>query len=211
MWSEIVSPSAGEEPMSAAESSTDRSPTVDIDEISQDAVFEVLSNQRRRFVIHHLKHHDGESATVSELAERVAGWENDKPVEALTHKERKRVRNALRQFHLPKMADYGFVEYDVDRGTVSLTAATASTEFYVDALTGRDVPWGVYYVACSAVSAVCLLGLWLEIYPFTLLSPLVYGTFVVTFFIMSSVGHLYDNQYRMRLGARSTPLEVDID
>jgi len=190
--------------------STDHS-AVDVREIPQDVVLEVLSNQRRRFTIQHLKQQNGEPITVSDLAERVASWENGKRIHTLTHQERKRVRNALWQFHLPKMADYGFVEYDPDRGTVCLTPATASTDFYVDALTGRDVPWGVYYLCCSVVSAVCLLGVWAELHPFTLLSPLIYSSFVVTFFIVSSVGHLYDNQYRMRLGGRSEPVEVDID
>jgi len=193
--------------MQRAEQRNGASTAVD-DEISQDELLKILSNQRRRFAIHCLKQQAHAELTVSELAEQVAGWENNKQVDQLTAKERKRVRSALRQFHLPKMADSGFVEYDTTRGTVRLTEATANANFYVDSLTGRDIPWGLYYLGFSAVSAICLVGLWVELYPLTMLSPRLYGVFFVTALAVSSVGHFYDNYYRMRLGARDTPPEV---
>ena len=178
-------------------------------QFSRDAMLEVLSNRRRRFAIHYLKQRNGEDVTVSELAERVASWENSKTVDQLTHRERKRVRNALRQFHLSKLAEHGFVEYDSKRGTVSLTEAASSANFYVDSLTGGDIPWGVYYLGLSTVSAVCLLALWGEVYPVSLLSPYMFSAFFVTALTVSSVGHFYDNYYRMRLGSRDRPPEVD--
>lgn len=197
--------------MSNVTQTDDRSSTVDICEIPQDVVLEVFSNQRRRFTIHYLKQETGNQITVSDLAEQVASWENNKQIAQLTHQERKRVRNALRQFHLPKMADYGFIEYDSKRGTVSLTATTANTNFYIDTLTGRDIPWGVYYLAVSTGGVACLIGLWVGLYPFSLLSPFSYSVFFTIFILCSSLGHFYDNYYRMRLGARETPLEVDTE
>ncbi|WP_144920176.1 DUF7344 domain-containing protein [Halorubrum salsamenti] len=201
-----------------AEAQTEVSNAVDSDaevsseqesDFTRDDVFEVLSNQRRRYAIHYLKRRSGESVTVSELTDWVASWENGKEIDALNHRERKRVRNALRQFHLPKMAEYGFVEYDSRRGVIELTEAASDANFYVDSLTGRDIPWGVYYLGLSAVSAVCLLGVWSGAYPFSLLSPLLFGVFFVTALSVSSVGHFYDNYCRMRLGARDRPPEVD--
>jgi len=194
--------------MQRAEQRNGASTAVD-DELSQDELLTILSNQRRRFAIHCLKQRDHAELTVSELAEQVAGWENNKKVDQLTQKERKRVRSALRQFHLPKMADCGFVEYDTARGTVSLTEATANANFYVDSLTGRDIPWGMYYMGFSAVSGICLAGLWIDLYPLTMLSPRLYAVFFLTALAVSSVGHFYDNYYRMRLGARDRPPEVD--
>ncbi|HKL28378.1 MAG TPA: hypothetical protein VJ898_03825 [Natrialbaceae archaeon] len=179
------------------------------DGFTRDETLEVLSNQRRRFVIHYLKQRDGEATDVSDLAERVASWENDKPIEKLTHKERKRVRNALRQFHLPKMDDYRFIEYDSRRGTVELSDAAANTNFYVDSLSGGGIAWGVYYLGFSALSAVSLVGLWFEVFPFSLVPPLTWGLFFVTALVVSSVGHFYDNYYRMRLGTRDRPTEVN--
>ena len=178
-------------------------------DFSRDDVFEVLSNQRRRYSIHYLKRRNGDPVAVSELTDWVASWENGKDIDALTHRERKRVRNALRQFHLPKMAEYGFVEYDSRHGVIELTEAASDANFYVDSLTGRDIPWGVYYLGLSAVSVVCLLGIWAGSYPFSLVSPLHYGVFFATALSVSAAGHVYDNYCRMRLGARNRPPEVE--
>ena len=195
--------------MQRAEQRNRASAAVDDHEISQDELLTMLSNQRRRFAIHCLKQQSQTELTVTELAEQVASWENDKEINQLTQKERKRVRSALRQFHLPKMADGGFIEYDSARSTVCLTKTTENANIYIDSLTGREIPWGMYYLGFSAVSIVCLLGLWFELYPLTLLPPIVYGVFFVTALSVSSIGHFYDNYYRMRLGARDKPLEVD--
>jgi hypothetical protein len=185
-----------------------RSSAADVREFTRDTTLEVLSNRRRRFAMHYLKRHDGTPVEVSELAERVASWENGKEARTLTTRERKRVRNALRQFHLPKMAEYGFVEYDSGSGTVRLTEAADDADFYVDSLTGSDVPWGVYYLGLSAVSAAVLVGLWVGVPPLDRLSPLLCGACFVAVLSASSVGHFYDNHYRMRLGAREKPPEV---
>ncbi|WP_323676422.1 hypothetical protein [Halorubellus sp. PRR65] len=174
---------------------------------SRDAVLEMLSNQRRRFVIHALKQADRE-LSVSELAERVASWEYDKPIEKLDHRERKRVRNALRQFHLSKMADYGFIEFDAQRGRVSLSDEAARKNFYVDSLTGGDVPWGVYYLGFSVVALVAVAGTSFGVPPFSWVSPGACGLFLAVALLVSAVGHCYDNYYRMRLGARERPAEV---
>jgi len=200
-----------------AEAQTEMSNTTDGDaelpstergDFSKDDVFEVLSNRRRRYAIHYLKRRDGEPVAVSELTDWVSSWENGKEIDALNHRERKRVRNALRQFHLPKMDEYGFVAYDSQRGVVELTEAASDANFYVDSLTGRDIPWSAYYCGLSLLGVVCMLGIWGSFYPFSLLSPLHFGVFLVTALSVSSMGHLYDNYCRMRLGARNRPPEV---
>jgi predicted transcriptional regulator len=174
---------------------------------SQDDVLEMLSNQRRRFVVHALKQ-ENEPISVSELAERVASWEYDKPIEHLNHRERKRVRNALRQFHLSKMADYGFIEYDAARGTVSLTERAREENFYVDSLTGGDIPWGLYYLGFSVLATVGMVGSVVGVPPFSWVTGGTMGACIVAALLVSSIGHFYDNYYRMRLGARDTPSEV---
>ena len=85
----------------------------------RDAAFTLLSSRRRRNIIHALMHVD--SSTVYELARQLAGWETGKTPEAVSSKERKRTYTALRQTHLPKLADHDVVAYDANRGTVSLT------------------------------------------------------------------------------------------
>jgi hypothetical protein len=143
------------------------------------------------------------------LAEQVASWEYGKEVNQLTHQEKKRVRNALRQFHLQKMAEHEFVEFDPRRGTVRLTETAQNTSIYLDSLTGRQIPWGVYYLGLSTLCTVCLLGFMIGLYPFTLVSPVMWGVFSMTAVFTSSIGYFYDNYYRMRLGAGDTPSEVE--
>ena len=92
----------------------------DADEPSRDEVFTALSNRRRRNVITYLKQH-GDDARVRDIAEQLAAWENDLEIAEVTYKQRKRVYTALHQSHLPKLAESGFIDYESDRGLVSLT------------------------------------------------------------------------------------------
>jgi len=189
--------------------------SIDQQSLTRDTILEVLSNQRRRFAIQYLKHQqsrhtqESDAVPIGELADQIASWENNKPIDQLTAQERKRVQNALRQFHLPKMADYGFINFNSQRGRVTLTETAAKTDFYVDVLPERGIPWGAYYLGLTGICLFCLAGIVGSLYPFSLFSPLAWSGFFVTVFGVSSLGHFYDNHYRMRLGARETPPEVD--
>lgn len=184
---------------------------------TRDTILEILSNRRRRFALYYLKQQQHRRARSRETAEvpfrelvdQVASWENDKPIDELTEQERKRVENALRQFHLGKMDDHGFVEYDSSQGVVRLTDAAAENDFYVDVLSDRSITWGFYYVGLTAISAICLGGILLDFYPFASFSPMMWSLFFITAFAVSALGHYYDNRYRMRLGARDKPPEIE--
>jgi len=84
---------------------------------SLDVIFNVLQNRRRRLVLTALAERDG-TTTLGELAEYIAGIENDKPPSALDSQERKRVYVGLYQSHLPRMDDAGAIRFDEDRGSV---------------------------------------------------------------------------------------------
>ena len=178
-------------------------------ELNRDVVLDVLSNERRRYVIHELKQQNGKPVSDGDLAERIAGWELEKPADELSYKERKRVKNALRQFHLPKMDEAGFVEYDQRAGTVTLSYAAAEQDFYVDVLPKRGIPWGLYYLSFSVVSVFVLTGAVLSVPPFLALSSLSWCVFFAVALAVSSVAHFYDNYYRMRLGAREKPPDLE--
>lgn len=87
-------------------------------ELSLDAIYHLLQNERRRGVISYLAKHDC-PVTRSEVAEQVAAWENGTDVDQIDSQERKRVYIALHQVHLPKLDDAGVLEYDADRGTIT--------------------------------------------------------------------------------------------
>lgn len=181
--------------------------TTDDRHLSQEAVLEVVSNQRRRFALHCLKRLDGDHVTVADLADRVAALEYEKCVDQLTYRERKRVQNALRQYHLPKMEDTGFVEVDSSRGTVSLTDQARAANVYTGLLTGGDVPWGICNALLSAVFAVGVLGIWAGLYPFSQVSPLAWGGAFSAAFLAWSLAYCYDTYYRLRLGAGTVPAD----
>ncbi|OYR48368.1 hypothetical protein [Halorubrum sp. Ea8] len=94
-------------------------------------VFDVLKNDRRRAVMRYLHEHGG-SAELSDVAEHVAARENDTAVRQLTSQERKRVRIALYQCHLPRMDALGVVDFDNDRGTVALRDAASQFQVYLE-------------------------------------------------------------------------------
>ena len=174
-------------------------------DLSRDDTLEILSNRRRRFALHYLKRRRGGPVPIRELSDRVASWEYAKPVDELDYPERKRVGNALRQFHLPKMEEQGFVEVEARGDSVRLTETAAGQEFRVDVLPAGGVPWGAYYLGLSSVGVVTLLGAWLGVVP---LSPLLLCAFIAVAFAAGALAHCYED-YCKRLGARENPPEVE--
>lgn len=177
-------------------------------DLSRDDTLEILSNRRRRFALHYLKRRRGGPVWIRDLSDRVAGWEYGKPVDDLDRAERKRVDNALRQFHLPKMEEQGFVEVDARGDGVRLTETAARQEFRVDVLSAGGMPWGAYYLGLSAVGAVALAGVWLGVYPLSALPPLSLCSLLAAAFAAGALAHWYED-YHSRLGARERPREAE--
>jgi hypothetical protein len=192
-----------------ADSQDDASPGSDgrQSSLSREDVFEILSNRRRRFVIHYLQG-NGNRASLGELAEEIAAWESGIEPEAVASDERKRVYTSLQQFHLPKLDDHEVVEFDDREGVIERTAAADDIDLYLEVVEQRDVPWSQYYVAL-AVANLGVLGAGLAgTYPLTLVSGYGWGIFVVTTFLISALLHTYVTRAEMRLGDTETPPEV---
>ncbi|WP_435062921.1 DUF7344 domain-containing protein [Halobaculum sp. EA56] len=100
--------------------------------MSDGEAFETLANERRRLVVRRLMGRDS-GVGLRELSRQVAAWENDKPVERVGSQERRRVYNALQQFHLSKLDDLGVVRYDAGRGVVEPTPALSELRPYLNA------------------------------------------------------------------------------
>lgn len=170
---------------------------------SLDDVFSVLANQRRRFALHYL-HRREEETPLGDLAERVAAWENEKAVEAVTSAERKRVYTALQQLHLPTMDEMGLVRFDSRASTVAPTDRRRSVDVALDVLGTYDVAWSRYYAALSALGVLAIGGLVVGAFPFTLLGSLGWLTLLVAAFATLSAARVYA-RYRNRLGAGEAP------
>ena len=127
-------------------------------ELTQDETFELLKNSRRRMVIRYLMDNEG-SATLSEVAEHIAAAENGITVEDLSSDERKRVYIGLYQCHLPKMDDFGIVEYEKNRGTIDLQDSVSQLEPYMGPLTEPEDNSAQLAVGTAiAVSGLVLIG-----------------------------------------------------
>lgn len=136
------------------QTSGDGSTKTETVEPSDDEVFELLSNQRRRFVLHYLRREPEAAVSLSTLSERVAGWENGADPAELAYSERKSVRNSLHQFHLPKLADAGIVTYDDCADEISLEDLTVVDAYH--AVTNGDS--SVSRTTCVAGVAAATVG-----------------------------------------------------
>jgi len=126
------------------------------EELSLDLIFEILKNERRREVIRYLREHE-QQVTLSDLAEHIAALENDTDVASITSSQRKRVYVGLYQCHLPKMADMGIVQFNQNRGIVSLGENAPQLYEYLDNQSADTRPWHAYYLGLSGVGAAAFI------------------------------------------------------
>ena len=182
-------------------SSADNSPEQET--LSEDLIFDVLKNRRRRYTLHYLKQQD-RPVELSELAEQVAAWENDTTVEGLSANERKSVYTSLYQTHLPKLADAGIVDYNQNRGVVELSGNAAQLEGYLRPQ--DEFPWIRYYLALAAVSAILVVGDFLNVPPLTTIPDEIWGVLIVAAFAFSALAHYVR---RRRLARQERPPNID--
>lgn len=144
---------------STTESTSDsaESETAPATELSLDLIFEILKNERRREVIRYLREHE-QQVTLSELAEHIAALENDTDIASITSSQRKRVYVGLYQCHLPKMADMGIVQFNQNRGIVSLGRNVPQLYEYLDNQAPQTRPWHRYYLGLSGVGGGLFLA-----------------------------------------------------
>ena len=176
-------------------------------DLSKDDLFDVLANQRRRFVVHLLKRAEAPTVTIGKLADQIAAWENDRSVREVTGNQRKRVYTSLQQSHLPKMDDIGLVEFNKSRGTVQPTEAFNDVDVYLDVVEGREIPWSEYYIGLSAVAAGLLAAVWIGAWPFVLLPEIAWTLAIVVAFMFSGLAHKYYTTH-MKIGNRDEPPEL---
>lgn len=82
--------------------------------------FSILADPHRRAVLERLDR-TADGVEVETLAARVAAELSDATPETVDEDHRRRVLLALHHNHLPRLADHGLLEYDLDAGTVTAT------------------------------------------------------------------------------------------
>jgi DNA-binding transcriptional ArsR family regulator len=173
--------------------------------LSTDAVFETLSNRRRRYALHYLKQRN-EPVTIRELSEQVAAWENGVDRSSVTPKLRKRVYTALHQSHLPKMSSLDVVAYDSDRGVVSMTPHVAELDIYLNVVQRTDLPWSQFYLGLGAVFVALVTVGGLGIWPFATISGFAYALIVACSFLAIAAIHTVRDA-RSVIGGWSDPVD----
>ena len=173
--------------------------------IDRDELFEVLSNQRRRFTLHYLKQSESRRVDLSDLSTQVAAWEENVPPAEIRYEDRKSVHTALAQFHLPKMCDAGVVEYNAGRKTVELTEDGDDLTVYLEPIEGDEIPWSVYFVSVAVFASATIFGVLVDVPGLAAFTPVDISVFVTGAFLLSSIAFLYDSRARMLLGSDGTP------
>ena len=179
---------------------------VDPPELTKGDVFEVLRNQRRRYVLHYLKR-DDRPVELGDLAQQVAAWEYETTTEEVTSAQRKRVYTTLQQTHLPKMDEVGILTFDSDHGVIESTNRTHDISVYLEIVPGHEFAWRELYLSLGAISCALVAALWLEIYPFTVLSNLTWTGIVAVTVTATAIAHIY-HERNMRLGHGDQPPEL---
>jgi hypothetical protein len=155
--------------------------------LTKDIIFELLKNQRRRYVLRYLADDPG-PVRLRDLAERIAAWENDKPIGAIDSDERKRVYVGLYQSHLTKMDEAGVVAFNQDRGLVALGERASVLYDFLDPQAGTNGgAWSLGYIALAVVSGVLTLLVDAGLFVIALSQIAVTGLIVTAFFCFAVV------------------------
>lgn len=165
----------------------------DTETLTQNRVFDLLSNARRRFVLHYLSRQDG-PVELRQLADEVARWETGS--ESLSRQERKRVYVSLYQSHIPRLVDAGIVEFDSESGLVRLVDNVAEINRYIDG-GERERSWPVYYLAAAVLGGGLYLLAALDL--ITVVDDVVIGLVTVVALIVISIAHVVVVRRRRRV------------
>ena len=86
---------------------------------SLDRLFEVLTEQRRRYVLYHLNEDNSQVHTLDDLVAQLCTWERewDNRTDHARDTHEENIRIDLHHVHLPELADAGLIDYDAQTQT----------------------------------------------------------------------------------------------
>lgn len=87
-----------------------------------DQIFDLLSKERRRYVLYYLDQQDG-PVSVAKLTEQVAEWETNGSPATIPEEKFEQVELSLLHTELPKASEANYISYNSEKGIVELTGA----------------------------------------------------------------------------------------
>lgn len=121
------------------------------EKLSRDRLFDLLSSPRRRYVLYYLREKGG-PIELTDLAEKLAAWQDDTPLEDVSPQARKRMYVSLYQTHIPRLEEAGLITYNPDSGEISLVEGRSSVDRYLDD-SEDERPWYWYYLGLATANA----------------------------------------------------------
>lgn len=163
--------------------------------LTEDQIFHVLQNQRRRWVLKYLEGREGK-VRMGDIAEQVSAWEHDTTVQALTSKQRQRVYIPLYQNHLPKLDEEGIINYNQSRGIVERAARADQLDAYLDPFEDdseeemASFPWELPYLGVAGAGAAIVVGKSIGLPLLTMLSGSLVGVLILLLFTVTTAIHV---------------------
>lgn len=159
--------------------------------LDREHIFEMLSNRRRRYVLHYLKQRpDEEPVPLRDIVDQVAAWENDTTVRELDSGDRKCVYTALKQTHLPRLDAFGVIEYDPRRSEVELDDAMEDVQVYLEYVPSDDISWSQFYLGVTLIYAGLVGAILVGAPLLGAIDWVVLATLFVFLYLVSSLVHL---------------------
>lgn len=155
----------------------------------------LLANERRRGVIERLDASTG-TVTVRDLSIAIAETETGQsPPPA---RVRESVYTSLHQTHLPKLQEWGVVEYDREQNLVHVRPAVRVVGRHMDVLNGFGITWGEYYRGLGVFGLVLVVGSLTGLPAVGTLDPLLWASGALAMFAVSGAIQLWNGRWRVR-------------
>lgn len=162
-------------------------------DLTEDEVYDVLSNARRRAALHYLfqQRNSEDWPTLRELSREVAAWETDTATEDVAAEDRRRIHVAMHQTHLPTMEDHGVVEYDDSEKVVELTDHATDLRVFLEVADHNDIPWSAFYTGLGGLGLGVAAAVAAGVPPFGVLPGVAWIAVVSLGVTLAGVAHQY--------------------
>jgi hypothetical protein len=168
--------------------------------LAESDIYYLLSNSRRRETLSHLWQSSSE-VTLRELSETIASAESGET--PAPRPLRESVYNALHQTHLPKLAEFGLVEYNADRKLVRPSDEGRHLRKYMDTVTPAGITWGEYYRGLGIGGLFAVVASHANVPGFATIDPLLLASGTLTLFALSTCYQLARGLGRLPRAMRS--------